>query len=68
MVTTADNIWTDREAVTGVYALKCLEYTDCITRTVAAAKQPDFDESGWDELAELLGCLLVHPGNVEPRR
>jgi hypothetical protein len=54
MVITADNFWTDREAVTGKYALKCLEYTDCITRTVAAAKQPDFDESGWDELAALL--------------
>ena len=54
MVTGSDGIWTDREAVTGEYALKCLEYTDCIKRTVEAAKQPDFDESGWDELASLL--------------
>lgn len=49
-----DGIWTDREAVTGAYALKCLAYTDCIKRTVEAAKQPGFDESGWDELASLL--------------
>jgi hypothetical protein len=47
-------IWTEREAVTGRYALKCLEYTDCIKRTVEAAKAADFDESGWDELAALL--------------
>jgi hypothetical protein len=49
-----DGIWTDRSAVTGRYALKCLEYTDCIKRTVERAKQPVFDESGWDELAALL--------------
>jgi len=49
-----DGIWTDRNAVTGRYARKCLEYTDCIKRTVEAAKQPGFGESGWDELAALL--------------
>ncbi len=46
--------WTDRNAVTGRFALKCLEYTDCIKRTVEAAKQPGFTEAGWDELAALL--------------
>ena len=47
-------IWTDREAVTGTYARKVLDYTDTIKRTVDAAKQPGFDESGWDDLAALL--------------
>lgn len=46
--------WTERDAVTGRFALKCLEYTDRIKRTVDAAKQPGFGESGWDELAALL--------------
>jgi hypothetical protein len=46
--------WTDRAAVTGEYALKVLAYTDCIKRTVERAKEPGFDESGWDELAALL--------------
>ncbi|MDG2004368.1 MAG: hypothetical protein P8J20_13660 [Novosphingobium sp.] len=49
-----DGIWTDRSSVTGELALKCLEYTDCIKRTVEAAKAPGFNESGWDELAALL--------------
>jgi hypothetical protein len=51
---TGDGSWKDRDAVTGRFALKCLEYTDCIKRTVEAAKQPGFDESGWDDLAGLL--------------
>lgn len=46
--------WTERDAVTGEYARKVLAYTDCIKRTVEAAKAPGFDESGWDELAALL--------------
>ena len=49
-----DGIWTDRDAVTGRFALNCLAYTDCIKRTVDAAKQPGFKEAGWDELAALL--------------
>lgn len=49
-----DGTWTDRSAVTGRFALRCLEYTDCIKRTVDAAKQPGFAEAGWDELASLL--------------
>lgn len=51
---TRETSWTDRTAVTGEYARKVLAYTDCIKRTVDAAKQPGFDESGWDELASLL--------------
>jgi len=59
-----DGIWTDRDAVTGRYALKCLEYTDCIKRTVDAAKQPGFDETGWGELAALLDTSqFVRVGN-----
>ncbi|MDD3800527.1 MAG: nuclear transport factor 2 family protein [Novosphingobium sp.] len=46
--------WTDRDAVTGEYALKVLAYTDCIKRTVEKAKEPGFDETGWDELAAML--------------
>ena len=46
--------WTDRDAVTGAYARKVLAYTDCIKRTVDKAKEPGFDESGWDELAAML--------------
>jgi hypothetical protein len=53
-VATAPNSWTDRDAVTGEYAKKVLAYTDCIKRTVDRAKEPGFDESGWDELASLL--------------
>jgi hypothetical protein len=52
--TTPESSWTDRAAVTGEYAKKVLAYTDCIKRTVDAAKAPGFDESGWDELASLL--------------
>lgn len=50
--------WTKREAVTGEYALKVLAYTDCIKRTVDRAKEPGFDESGWDELAALLDTAV----------
>ncbi|MDE8651575.1 hypothetical protein [Novosphingobium album (ex Liu et al. 2023)] len=51
---TLESTWTDRTAVTGEYARKVLDYTDCIKRTVDRAKEPGFDESGWDELAALL--------------
>ncbi|MCB2080081.1 MAG: hypothetical protein KDE55_20595 [Novosphingobium sp.] len=51
---TAGLTWTDRTAVTGRLALKVLEYTDCIKRTVDRAKEPGFNESSWDELAALL--------------
>ncbi len=47
-------MWTDRATVTGECALKVLAYTDCIKRTVESAKEPGFDDSGWDELAALL--------------
>jgi hypothetical protein len=50
----AATTWTDRASVTGIHAAKVLAYTDCIKRTVDAAKAPGFDESGWDELASLL--------------
>lgn len=50
----ASGTWTDRAAVTGEYALKVLAYTDCIKRTVEKAKEPGFNESGWDELAAML--------------
>jgi len=45
---------TDKAAVTGTYARKVLQYGDVIERTVRAAKDPGFTESGWDELAALL--------------
>lgn len=51
---TTESTWTDRDAVTGRYALKVLEYTDTIKRTVDAAKDPGFTEAGWDDLAALL--------------
>lgn len=54
MASTASGTWTDRAAVTGEYALRVLDYTDCIKRTVEKAKQPGFDESGWDDLATML--------------
>jgi hypothetical protein len=43
---TLETSWTDRTAVTGGYAKKVLAYTDCIKRTVDAAKAPGFDEAG----------------------
>lgn len=46
--------WTDRDAVDGDHARRVLAYTDCIKRTVDRAKQPGFDDSGWDELAAML--------------
>lgn len=54
MASTASGTWTDRAAVAGEYALKVLDYTDCIKRTVERAKEPGFDESGWDDLAAML--------------
>ncbi len=45
---------TDKTAVTGTYARKVLEYGAIIERTVRAAKEPGFTETGWDELAGLL--------------
>ena len=45
---------TDRDAVTGHYARKVLQYGDIIERTVKAAKEPGFTEAGWDELGALL--------------
>jgi hypothetical protein len=45
---------TDKNAVTGTYARKVLQYGDVIERTVRAAKEPGFTEAGWDELASLL--------------
>jgi hypothetical protein len=53
-IATSATTWTAREAVTGEYALKVLAYTDCIKSTVERAKEPGFDESGWDKLAALL--------------
>lgn len=50
----ADTTWAARDAVTGEYAAKVLAYTDCIKRTVERAKEPGFDENGWDELAQML--------------
>ena len=44
----------DKNAVTGVYARKVLQYGDVIERIVRAAKEPGFDANGWDELAALL--------------
>lgn len=52
--TGTDGTWTDRDAVSGKYALKVLDYTDCIKHTVERAKEPDFNESGWDDLAAML--------------
>jgi len=54
METNASGTWTDRAAVTGEYALRVLDYTDCIKRTVEKAKEPGFNESGWDDLAAML--------------
>lgn len=51
---TLPSVWTDRDAVTGPFARRVLEYTDTIARTVKAAKAPGFTEAGWDELAALL--------------
>jgi hypothetical protein len=45
---------TDKNAVTGKYARKVLQYGEIIERMVKAAKQPGFTEAGWDELASLL--------------
>jgi len=45
---------TDRNAVTGEYSCKVLQYGEIIERTVKAAKEPGFTEAGWDELASLL--------------
>jgi hypothetical protein len=53
-IATLETSWTDRSAVTGEYARKVLAYTDCIKRTVDAAKTQGFDERGWDALAALL--------------
>lgn len=62
--TSADTTWTDRTAVTGRHALKVLDYTDTIKRTVDRAKAPGFDESGWDDLASLLDITnFVRVGN-----
>jgi hypothetical protein len=44
----------DRDAVTGRYSRKVLQYGEIIERTVRAAKEPGFTEAGWDELAALL--------------
>lgn len=49
-----ETTWTDRAAVTGEYARKVLAYTDCIKQTVERAKEPGFDDSGWDQLAAML--------------
>lgn len=46
--------WRDKNAVTGTYARKVLQYGEIIERTVRAAKEPGFTEAGWDELAALL--------------
>ncbi|MFC0202877.1 hypothetical protein [Novosphingobium soli] len=51
---TSATTWTDRDSVTGDHARRVLAYTDCIKRTVERAKDPGFDESGWDELAAML--------------
>jgi len=45
---------TDRAAVTGPLSRKVMQYGDIIERTVKAAKEPGFGESGWDELAALM--------------
>lgn len=45
---------TNPAAVTGPLSRKVMQYGDVIERTVKAAKQPGFGESGWDELAALL--------------
>src|SRR3546814_2226077 len=46
--------WTDRDAVTGKFARKVLEYGDCLMRLARQAKEASFDKSGWDELATML--------------
>lgn len=46
--------WTDRDAVTGKYARKVLDYGDCLMRIARQAAQPGFDKSSWDELGAML--------------
>ena len=41
-------------ATLGPLARKVLHYGDVMERTVEAAKEPGFNEAGWDELAALL--------------
>ena len=41
-------------ATLGPLARKVLEYSDVMERTVEAAKQPGFSDSGWDELTGLI--------------
>lgn len=45
---------TDKNAVTGRFSRKVLQYGEIIERTVGKAKEPGFTEAGWDELAALL--------------
>ena len=41
-------------ATLGTLARKVLHYSDVMERAVVAAKEPGFDNSGWDELTSLI--------------
>ncbi|MCJ2177136.1 nuclear transport factor 2 family protein [Novosphingobium album (ex Hu et al. 2023)] len=46
--------WTDRDAVTGKFARKVLDYGDCLMRIARQAREGGLDKSDWDELAAML--------------